>query len=232
MASRRIAARIEYLDKHPLTPQQAMQRILDGSVPLDTRERSEFLEAYVPASINIPARLFVRTNRCMAQIRRLIPRFLPVVLISEPGAATALALYRLLKDRYRVVGCMKGGIAAWQAAGLPVASGELRAISPNQLYDMLRSGWLPTVVDVSAPEEYAAGHVPEALTLPLARLGERIHELDAQRPIVLICASGTRCRRAALQLARQGFKEVYRVVGGTAGWIRAGLPVATGCNFW
>jgi rhodanese-related sulfurtransferase len=231
MASRRIAARIEYLDKHPLTPQQAMQRILDGSVPLDTRERSEFLEAYVPASINIPARLFVRSNRCMAQIRRLIPRSLPIVLVSELSAATGLVLHCLLKDRYRIVGCMRGGIAAWQAAGLPVASGELRSILPVQLYDLLRSGWAPTVVDVSAPEEYAAGHVPEALTIPLDQLGEHIQELDAQRPIVLICASGMRCRRAALQLANQGFKEVYRVVGGTAGWIRTGLPVVKGCNF-
>lgn len=231
MVSRRIATRIEHLGNYPLTPQQVMQCILDGSVPLDTRERSDFLKAHVPASINVPARLFARGDSCLAQIRKLLPRSLPIVFVSEPDAAAALVLYCLLKDRYRVVGCMKGGIAAWHAAGLPVASSELRSISPIQLYDMLRSGWLPTVVDVSAPEEYAAGHVPEALTIPLDRLGERIHELDAQRPIVLICASGMRCRRAALQLANQGFKEVYRVVGGTAGWIRARLPVAMGRNF-
>ncbi|MCS6846185.1 MAG: rhodanese-like domain-containing protein [Anaerolineae bacterium] len=230
MMSRKILARIEYLGTHPLTPPQVMQHILDGHVPVDARERAAFLKAHIPASLNIPASIFLQGTGHAVAFRKLIPRSLPVVIVSEPNAALVPLLHCLLKEHYQVAGCMAGGIAAWRAAGFPVANGESQAISPAQLYAMMQVSPPPVVVDVSDPEAYAAGHVPGALSIPLDRLEAHLHMLDPQRPLVLICAAGVRCRRAALQLLDQGFKEIYRVIGGTRSWIRAGLPVEAGRN--
>ncbi|BCX02182.1 MAG: transferase [Candidatus Roseilinea sp.] len=225
MISRSILAQIEHLSAHPLTPPQVMRLILDGHVPVDARERPDFLKAHVPGSVNIPASLFPRGPTRLAALRKLIPPSLPVVIVSEPHAALVPLLHGLLKARYRVAGCMGGGIAAWRTSGFPVASGELQAISPIQLHAMLQSDRPPMVVDVSDPEAYAAGHVPGARLIPFDHFEEYIHTLDPQQPLVLVCTAGMRCRRAALHLSNRGFEHIYRVAGGMRSWICAGLPI-------
>ena len=83
------------------------------------------------------------------------------------------------------------------------------------------------VVDVREPGEYAAGHVPGAVLIPLAVLPVRAHELPRNRRLHVICASGGRSAQAAEWLAAAGWDAVS-VAGGTAAWQRAGYPVITG----
>lgn len=82
------------------------------------------------------------------------------------------------------------------------------------------------VVDVRTPEEYAGGHVPGAVNLPLDALGARMDELGAHRDgeVYLICQSGRRSARAAELLSAAGYTAV-NVEGGTAAWRAAGHPV-------
>lgn len=83
------------------------------------------------------------------------------------------------------------------------------------------------VIDVREFDEYAAGHVPGALSLPLSALGAALGELPVDRPVYVICASGNRSAWAAEHLAGFGLDAVS-VVGGTAGWDRAGRPLVRG----
>jgi rhodanese-related sulfurtransferase len=85
------------------------------------------------------------------------------------------------------------------------------------------------VIDVREPDEYTAGHVPGALSAPLSALGAVLGELPGDRPVYVICASGNRSARAAEQLAALGMDAVS-VMGGTAGWARAGHPIARGTD--
>lgn len=86
------------------------------------------------------------------------------------------------------------------------------------------------VLDVREPLEYDEGHLPAALSVPQADLLTRIDELPRDRDLLIVCASGGRSRRAAQFLAGAGFSRVADLVGGTSGWIAAGLPVQVDCS--
>ncbi len=74
------------------------------------------------------------------------------------------------------------------------------------------------LLDVREPAEFADGHLPGSLNLPLARLlsGE-LAGLPASGPIVVVCRTGGRAEVAAAALAAQGFDEVTVLAGGLAG---------------
>ena len=66
------------------------------------------------------------------------------------------------------------------------------------------------IVDVRSPQEFAGGHNPGALNIPLPQISNRISELKKiSGPIILCCASGMRSGTATKRLKQQGFEEVY-----------------------
>lgn len=82
------------------------------------------------------------------------------------------------------------------------------------------------VVDVRTPGEFAQGHVPGAVNIPLQELKARAGELEAYRgqEIAVICAVGGRSATATSFLATEGWPQVYNVQGGTRAWVEAGYP--------
>ena len=95
------------------------------------------------------------------------------------------------------------------------------------LLDRARDG-LVTVLDVRPPEEYAQGHIPGALNIPLDRLESRVGEFSCDREIVAYCR-GPWCVlsfEAVARLRKAGIKA-RRLVDGLPEWRRAGLPVAS-----
>ncbi|MDP3544117.1 MAG: rhodanese-like domain-containing protein [Elusimicrobiota bacterium] len=82
---------------------------------------------------------------------------------------------------------------------------KFRAVKAR-LPELLRRG--AVVVDVRGPEEYAAGARPGSLNIPLGALADRAKELDASKPVIVCCASGTRSAMAAGILKSRGFRVV------------------------
>ncbi len=82
------------------------------------------------------------------------------------------------------------------------------------------------LIDVRSPEEYAAGHVPGAVLIPLPDLQGRLAEITPHKDeeVFVICEVGGRSARASALLASEGFRPV-NVDGGTRAWREAGLPV-------
>ena len=80
------------------------------------------------------------------------------------------------------------------------------------------------VVDVREPDEYDAGHVPGVINIPLSQLRLRSAEISSDSPVYVICQSGRRSAQATEVLGSMGTPAV-NVIGGTAAWIAAGLPV-------
>lgn len=64
------------------------------------------------------------------------------------------------------------------------------------------------LVDVRNPGEFASGHAPDSVNIPLPELAARAKELDPNRWVVVACASGTRSAMAAHKLKALGFKQV------------------------
>lgn len=84
------------------------------------------------------------------------------------------------------------------------------------------------VLDVREPDEYAAGHIPDATLIPLGQLATRAGELDRGERIVVVCRSGNRSAEGRDMLLGAGFHAVTSVEGGMTDWASAGLPVETG----
>ncbi|MBB6627867.1 rhodanese-like domain-containing protein [Nocardioides sp. KIGAM211] len=85
------------------------------------------------------------------------------------------------------------------------------------------------LVDVREPAEYAAGHVPGAVSIPMGRLSARMGDLSRLAPVHVICASGNRSRAMCDLLAAGGYDAVD-VTGGTRAWIASGRPVEVGAR--
>lgn len=83
------------------------------------------------------------------------------------------------------------------------------------------------LLDVREPNEYAAGHAPGAVSIPLGELRARLAEVPAaDGALPVICRSGARSQTAALFLAEQGVAAA-NVAGGTAAWHNGGKPLVS-----
>jgi ArsR family transcriptional regulator len=103
----------------------------------------------------------------------------------------------------------------------------MEAISREELLDRARDG-LITVLDVRPADEFAAGHVPGALNIPLQELELRIAELDPDQEIIAYCR-GAYCVmsfEAVAELRAHGFKA-RRLEDGMPEWKASGLPAET-----
>jgi len=79
------------------------------------------------------------------------------------------------------------------------------------------------LIDVREPDEFAAGHVPGAVNLPMSTIGERLEELP-DGAFDVICAVGGRSSRVVQALEARGY-DATNVDGGTNEWIAQGFPV-------
>jgi rhodanese-related sulfurtransferase len=107
-------------------------------------------------------------------------------------------------------------------------SDELEALSMTELRRQLAAGSV-VLIDVRPEEEYRAGHIPGALSIPVEKLATAFHALPRDKEIVAYCR-GPFClfsQEAVLKLKKKGF-QVRRLKLGLPDWRFAGLPVETG----
>jgi len=90
-------------------------------------------------------------------------------------------------------------------------------------------GWVrehdPFILDVREPGEYAAGHIPGAISIPQSDLALRLPDIPKDRQVLVACQSGMRSLRSAGFLRDMGYERVTNLAGGTGGWAKAGNPV-------
>ena len=86
------------------------------------------------------------------------------------------------------------------------------------------------VVDVRTPAEFATVHIRGAYNVPLDTLAEHAAELRAHvdEPLILVCQSGQRARKAETLLRTAGIERLHLLEGGIQRWEQAGLPVRRG----
>lgn len=81
------------------------------------------------------------------------------------------------------------------------------------------------IIDVREPDEWAAGHAPHAVHIPLGELPSRLDDLpDTDEAVAVVCRSGGRSSRAVAWLTQQGF-DVANLEGGMRAWEAAGKPM-------
>ena len=105
---------------------------------------------------------------------------------------------------------------------------ELEPVTLGELRRRLREGDV-TVIDVRPEEEYRAGHIPGALSIPVAELKRRLGEIPKRREVVAYCR-GAYCVYSveAVEILRKHGYRARRADEGLPDWRAGGLPVAVG----
>ena len=119
-----------------------------------------------------------------------------------------------------LLGLLLGGEIQRRRFGIP-------QLGPNQAIQVLNRD-KAVLLDVREDKELAdSGRIPNARHIPLSQLESRLGELKAPRdaPVVAYCRSGSRSNKAATQLRKAGFEQVYNLAGGILAWENANLPV-------
>ena len=80
------------------------------------------------------------------------------------------------------------------------------------------------LLDVRENDEWAAGHAPTAVHVPMTELAQRLTDVPEGDPVYVICRSGGRSARVTAYLNQQGWDSV-NVAGGMGGWAAAGRPM-------
>jgi hydroxyacylglutathione hydrolase len=204
----------------PRVGRSALQRALEGRVTvIDTRSADAYAAGHVPGTLNIPL------NKSFSTWAGWLVRYdVDLHLIADGEEVLGRAIRELaMIGLDRVTGWEDATvIAEWSAAGLPVGTvqqGNVATTAPRIL------GGHVTVVDVRNESEWAAGHLPGALHIPLGHLEERRGEIPRDRPIVVQCQSGGRSAIAASLLQRAGIEAPMNLLGGFSAWEREGHEV-------
>ena len=106
------------------------------------------------------------------------------------------------------------------------ARDSLEPVTREELLRRLKRGEDVVVLDVRPAEEFAAGHLPPAISIPLAELRRRLRELPRDREVVAYCR-GPYCAFAhkAVRILQQAGFHARRLEDGLPEWKAAGLPV-------
>ena len=120
---------------------------------------------------------------------------------------------------------VSGAMLVWPLFGR-IAGGAVPQVGAFEAVNLINRRDA-AVIDTRDQAEFAAGHVPNARHIPLGELAGRLGEIDKlkAKPVVLNCGAGVASGKACATLTAAGFKEVFVLRGGMAGWTEASLPV-------
>ena len=110
---------------------------------------------------------------------------------------------------------------------LPVVQGAAASgLSPNEAVQCMNRE-KGVVVDVCSAEEFAASHINGAINVPLDQLEGRLASAVKNKslPLILVCAAGSRSKRAQAVAQKLGYQKVHSLQGGLKAWKEANLPV-------
>src|SRR6266540_3308586 len=192
----------------PLPPQQVRRLVADGAELVDARPIGAFAAGHIPGALSIQLRGAFAT-----WLGWLVADDRPLVVVVDPDQDRGELVRQALKVGYeRLAGELGGGMAAWEAAGLPVARLPLSGLAGVEGR---------RVLDVRQDAEFAAGHIPGAAHVELGALTHQPGGLPGG-PLAVVCGHGERAMTAASLLQRQGRADVSVVGGGTSAWGAAG----------
>ncbi|OOF58064.1 thiosulfate sulfurtransferase GlpE [Rodentibacter myodis] len=102
---------------------------------------------------------------------------------------------------------------------------SFKEITPQQAWEMVQQGAI--LADVRDAGRYAYSHPKGAFHLTNQSFLQFEEKVDFDSPIIISCYHGVSSRSVATFLAEQGYENLYSVIGGFDGWMRAELPIET-----
>jgi hydroxyacylglutathione hydrolase len=197
----------------PLPDDTLVRAARAGALVVDTRPSKEFIAAHAIGSLSIPlGRTFLHWVGSLLDPQRDMVLIAPDESRHQAGMmARDLALIGF--DR------VLGTLPSSAIRSLSMRGTSSIAVTPAD--ELVAGQDRPTIVDVRTPAEWKAGHIPGAVTVPLARIPAHLDELRDAGAIVVHCQGGARSVIAASVLRSAGIEDVTDAEGGFPEWQRA-----------
>jgi len=185
-----------------------------GTYIVDLRDATAYAKGHIPNSVNIALR-----GRLETWVGIMVPWGSSLVLTGnrEEIDEAAFRLHRVGYTARQLV------FDEWISASLPLKTIEL--LEPAVLYDAMKAGKAPVIVDVRLPAEWMGMRIGQVINFPLNQLASLSSKLDPSQPVVAVCNSAYRSSLAVGILEQKGFEKATSLKGGSQAWIDAGYPV-------
>lgn len=188
-----------------------------GAVVLDTRDPVEFAAGHVRGSLNVPA------DGRFAERAGMVVQPGKEILVVAPQDREEEVITRLARIGFDTV----AGYLREPEGAFPAIAAEMTQVSrltAHELRPALDRVEPPLLLDVRNMGELAGGTIPGSVHMPLAELPNRLTEVPDDRPIVVVCAHGTRSSIAASLLRGAGRTDVSDLIGDYEAWQRTFAP--------
>ena len=188
-----------------------------GALILDSRNDKIFAKGFVPQSVNIGlgGDFAPWVGALIADVKQ------PLLLVTDAGKEeeTVTRLSRVGFDH--ILGHLKGGFDAWKNAGLETDT--VKRISPEEFASKVKPG-TDMIIDVRKETEYAAEHIEDAYSKPLAYINKWIKDINPKEHFFMHCAGGYRSMIAASILQARGYRNFTEIESGFNAISKTGVP--------
>ncbi|MGM8362929.1 MBL fold metallo-hydrolase [Flavobacterium sp. ARAG 55.4] len=188
-----------------------------GALILDTRKNTDFAKGFIPQSVNIGIEgdFAPWAGALIADVKQ------PIILVTEINQEEE-SVTRLSRVGFdNILGHLQGGFEAWKNAGKEIDT--INRISAEAFNSEIKIGE-SKIIDVRKETEYAAEHVEEAFSKPLAYINDWIKDIDPKEKFYLHCAGGYRSMIAASILQARGFRNFAEIEGGFNAIAKTTIP--------
>jgi glyoxylase-like metal-dependent hydrolase (beta-lactamase superfamily II)/rhodanese-related sulfurtransferase len=192
-----------------LSVEEFKSRMKNDVIVLDTRRARIFTQGFIPGSVSIGLE-----DRFAEWAGSLLSFEQPILLVTEQGKEKE-SIVRLARVGFdKMIGYLDGGYEAWKNAGEEIDM--IIDVEPDELLMDMPHDKNLVVLDVRKPTEYADGHLPNAINIPLGEMNDpgTMADFDDAQNIYVHCAGGFRSVVAASLMKRQGIHNLRNVLGG------------------
>lgn len=180
-----------------------------GALVLDTRDATDFAEAFIPNSVNIgiEGNFAQWVGEMVTDVKQ------PILLVTEIGREEECAI-RLSRVGYdNTLGYLEGGMNSWIKAGKEIDSTQ--RISANEFANEIETKD-SIVIDVRKKSEFDSEHIINSINVPLNQINAHLSSIPKDGDFILICAGGYRSMIATSILRQRGWNNFVDVEGGFA----------------
>jgi len=189
-----------------------------GAVILDVRKAADFAKGHIPRSIfiGIDGSFAPWVGALIADTEQ------PILLVADEGREeeTITRLSRVGFDQ--TLGYLKGGFAAWEAAGKETDS--VKSVPASELEHVAKADKNTAIFDVRKPGEFESEHLEAAQSTPLDYINKHLSEFPSDQEFYVHCAGGYRSMIAASILKSRGIHNLVDVQGGYKAIKETSLP--------
>jgi rhodanese-related sulfurtransferase len=200
---------------------------------IDVRDNDEFLEQHVDGAINLPLQ---QIDQRYAEIFPFTREIVTMCSGNNDCKLSRKGSTRLIELGFTNVKNYRDGVVGWKLAGYPLVleggkkigsldrliEGQITAADLQQKREQQER---IAIIDMRQQEEFAAGHIPGAISIARGDVSRHADTINASELIVIVDQNGDMAGQAAIDFRDSGYTNVKALVGGMAIWNLLGYDV-------